>query len=112
MDLTLSPEEEAFRDELRSWSEGNHPWKEPEGVEASFKFRRDWQRALNDAGWAGLSWPQEYGGRGATLVEQAIFNEEVVRARAPQLANVLGLAMGGPTVIAHGTAGHAERSRP
>jgi alkylation response protein AidB-like acyl-CoA dehydrogenase len=52
---------------------------------------------------AGLSWPKEYGGRGATLIEQAIFNEEMVRARTPQAANVLGLAMGGPTVIAHGT---------
>src|SRR6059058_4896980 len=112
MDLTLSPEEEAFRDELRSWIEANHPGKEPEGDEASFKFRRDWQRALNDAGWAGLSWPQEYGGRGATLVEQAIFKEEIVRARAPQLANVLGLAMGGPTVIAHGSEDQRERYLP
>ena len=109
MDLTLSPEEEAFRDELRGWLKENHPGKEPEGDEAAFAFRRDWQRALNEAGWAGLSWPQEYGGRGATLVEQAIFNEEVVRARAPQLANVLGLAMGGPTVIAHGTQEQKER---
>ncbi len=103
MDLSLAPEEETFRDDLRAWLEANHPGKEPEGDEAAFTFRRDWQRALNDAGWAGISWPQEYGGRGATLVEQAIFNEEIVRARAPQLANVLGLAMGGPTVIAHGT---------
>src|SRR5437764_9719941 len=112
MDLTLSPEEEAFRDELRSWIEANHPGKEPEGDEASFKFRRDWQRALNDAGWAGLSWPQQFGGRGATLVEQAIFNEEVVRAQAPQMANVLGLAMGGPTVIAHGSEDQRERYLP
>jgi alkylation response protein AidB-like acyl-CoA dehydrogenase len=50
-----------------------------------------------------VSWPTKYGGRGATLIEQAIYNEEVVRAKAPQAANVLGLAMGGPTVIAHGT---------
>ena len=112
MDLTLSPDEQAFRDELRTWLESNHPGKEPEGDEGSFQFRRDWQRALNDAGWAGLSWPQEYGGRGATLVEQAIFNEEIVRARAPQLANVLGLAMGGPTVIAHGSEDQRERYLP
>ena len=112
MDLTLSPDEQAFRDELRAWLEANHPGKEPEGDEAAFQFRRDWQRALNDAGWAGLSWPQEYGGRGATLVEQAIFNEEIVRARAPQLANVLGLAMGGPTVIAHGSEDQRERYLP
>ncbi|MDX6642617.1 MAG: hypothetical protein QOD76_579 [Solirubrobacteraceae bacterium] len=109
MDLTLSNEEEAFRDELRDWLKDNHPGREPEGDEAGFDFRRDWQRKLYEAGWAGVSWPQEYGGRGATLVEQAIFNEEVTRAQAPQLANVLGLAMGGPTVIAHGTEEQKQR---
>jgi alkylation response protein AidB-like acyl-CoA dehydrogenase len=109
VDLTLSSEEEAFRDELRSWLADNHPGREPEGDEAAFEFRRDWQRMLYEAGWAGLAWPQEYGGRGATLVEQAIFNEEVVRAQAPQVANVLGLAMGGPTVIAHGTDDQKQR---
>jgi alkylation response protein AidB-like acyl-CoA dehydrogenase len=103
MDLTLSPSEEAFRDELRAWLADNHPGPEPEGDMAGFRFRRDWQRRLHEAGWAGVSWPREYGGRGATLVEQAIYNEEVERARAPSAANVLGLAMGGPTVIAHGT---------
>jgi alkylation response protein AidB-like acyl-CoA dehydrogenase len=109
VDLTLSPEEEAFRDELREWLGDNAPGKEPEGDEAGFEFRRAWQRKLYDAGWAGLSWPKEYGGRGASLVEQAIFNEEIVRAQAPQMANVLGLAMGGPTVIAHGTDEQKER---
>jgi alkylation response protein AidB-like acyl-CoA dehydrogenase len=103
VDLTLSPAEEAFRDELRSWLENNHPGNEPAGDEATFQFRRDWQRQLHEAGWAGVSWPKDYGGRGATLIEQAIFNEEVVRARTPTPVNVLGLAMGGPTVIAHGT---------
>ncbi len=109
MDLTLSQEEEGFRDELRSWLQDNHPGKEPEGDEAGFQFRRDWQKTLYDAGWAGISWPKEYGGRGATLVEQALFNEEIVRAKAPQMANVLALAMGGPTVIAHGTDEQKER---
>ncbi len=103
MDLTLSPVEEAFRDELRVWLQANNPGREPAGEEAAFEFRRDWQRHLHQAGWAGVSWPKEYGGRGATLIEQAIFNEEIARAQAPQLANGLGLAMGGPTVIAHGT---------
>jgi alkylation response protein AidB-like acyl-CoA dehydrogenase len=103
VDLTLSPSEEAFRDELRAWLIGNHPGREPEGDLAGFEFRRAWQRKLHEAGWAGVSWPREYGGRGATLVEQAIYNEELTRARAPSAANVLGLAMGGPTVIAHGT---------
>jgi alkylation response protein AidB-like acyl-CoA dehydrogenase len=103
VDLTLSPGEEAFRDQLREWLHANNPGREPSGDEAAFDFRRNWQRKLNQAGWAGVSWPKEYGGRGATLIEQAIFNEETARARAPQVANVLGLAMGGPTVIAHGT---------
>jgi alkylation response protein AidB-like acyl-CoA dehydrogenase len=103
VDLTLSPSEESFRDELRTWLDANHPGREPEGDDAGFTFRRAWQRKLHDAGWAGVSWPTEYGGRGATLVEQAIYNEEFVRAQAPSAANVLGLAMGGPTVIAHGS---------
>jgi alkylation response protein AidB-like acyl-CoA dehydrogenase len=103
VDLTLSQAEEAFRDEVRGWLAANHPGSEPGGEEAAFDFRRAWQRQLHEAGWAGLSWPTEYGGRGATLIEQAIFNEEMARAQAPQIANVLGLAMGGPTVIAHGT---------
>jgi alkylation response protein AidB-like acyl-CoA dehydrogenase len=103
VDLTLSPSEESFRDELRAWLGENHPGPAPEGDDAGFAFRRAWQRRLHEAGWAGVSWPTEYGGRGATLVEQAIFNEEFVRAQAPSAANVLGLAMGGPTVIAHGT---------
>jgi alkylation response protein AidB-like acyl-CoA dehydrogenase len=112
MDLTLSDTEHEFRDELRGWLEANHPGREPEGDEASFEFRRDWQRRLHAAGWAGVSWPTEYGGRGATLVEQAIFNEEVVRAQTPMVANVLGLAMGGPTVIAHGTEEQRQRFLP
>src|SRR5215213_9328718 len=109
MDLTLSPQEEAFRDELREWLAANHPGEEPEGDEAGFEFRKEWQRKLADAGWAGISWPKEYGGRGATLIEQAIFNEEIVRAKAPQVANVLGLVMGGPVVIAHGTDEQKQR---
>jgi len=112
VDLTLSPDEEAFRDELRGWLAENHPGQEPEGDEAGFQFRRDWQRRVHEAGWAGISWPKEYGGRGATLIEQAIFNEETVRARTPQMVNVLGLAMGGPTVIAHGTEDQKQRYLP
>ncbi|MEA2316698.1 MAG: hypothetical protein QOD44_887 [Solirubrobacteraceae bacterium] len=103
MDLTPSPQEQAFRDQLREWLAANHPGPEPEGDVAGFQFRRDWQGRLHADGWAGVSWPKEYGGRGATLVEQAIYNEELARAQAPSAANVIGLAMGGPTLIAHGT---------
>ena len=109
MDLTLSPQEESFRDELRGWLADNHPGPAPDGDEAAFQFQRDWQRTLAEARWAGLSWPEEYGGRGATLVEQAIFNEEMAAARAPSVANVLGLVMGGPVVIAHGSNEQKER---
>jgi alkylation response protein AidB-like acyl-CoA dehydrogenase len=109
VDLRLSPQEEAFRDELRAWLAENDPGREPDGDEAAFEFRLAWQRTLHAAGWAGVSWPKQYGGRGATLIEQAIFNEEIVRSRAPQVANVLGIAMGGPTVIAHGTEEQRQR---
>src|SRR5436190_8678524 len=109
MDLTLSPAEEEFRDELRGWIADNHPGREPEGDEASLQFRREWQRKLNERGWAGLTWPTEYGGSGATQIEQAILFEEFARARTPQMANVLGLTMGGPTVIKHGTDAQKER---
>jgi alkylation response protein AidB-like acyl-CoA dehydrogenase len=109
VDLTLSPTETAFRDEFRAWLSANHPGREPTGDEEAFEFRRDWQRTLHAAGWAGISWPREYGGRGATLVEQAIFNEEMARARAPQVANVIGVSMGGPTVIASGTEQQKQR---
>jgi alkylation response protein AidB-like acyl-CoA dehydrogenase len=104
MDLTLSPSEEEFRDEVRSWLQENHPGPEPDaGLDEVMGFRREWQRKLHEAGWAGISWPREYGGRGATMIEQAIFAAEATRQEAPVPANVLGLAMGGPVVIAHGT---------
>ncbi len=111
MDLSLSPSEEQLRDEVRSWLEENHPGPEPEGegLDAVVSFRRDWQRKLHEAGWAGISWPEEYGGRGATLIEQAIFSQELARADAPPPANILGLAMGGPVVIAHGTDEQKQR---
>jgi alkylation response protein AidB-like acyl-CoA dehydrogenase len=109
MDLTLSPTEEAFRDELRGWLEANHPGKPPAADDEAFEFRRRWQRKMYDAGWAGISWPKEYGGRGATLIEQAIFFEEMVRADAPSVANILGLVMGGPVVITHGTEDQKKR---
>jgi alkylation response protein AidB-like acyl-CoA dehydrogenase len=110
VDLTLTTEEQAFRDELRAWLDDNHPGDAPKGGDQEqFAFEREWQRTLHDAGWAGVSWPKEYGGRGATLIEQAIFGEELARAKAPRPANVLGLVMGGPVVIAHGSEEQKER---
>src|SRR5919197_264388 len=110
MDLTLTEQEAAFRDQVREWLEANHPGEEPRsGTDEWIEFATDWQRALHAGGWAGISWPAEYGGRGGSLIEQAIFSEEMGRAKAPRPANVLGLVMGGPVVIAHGTTEQKER---
>ncbi|MBJ7594217.1 MAG: acyl-CoA dehydrogenase family protein [Candidatus Dormibacteraeota bacterium] len=103
MDLSLTPSELQFRDEVRAWLAEHQPGPEPEGSENVIDFRLRWQRTLFDAGYVGISWPREHGGRGATLMEQAIFNEEMVRGKAPPPANVLGLVMGGPVIITHGT---------
>ena len=109
MDLTPTVEEAAFRDEVRAWLEANHPGDEPTDDTAAFGFRRQWQRKLHSGGWAGISWPAEYGGRGATLIEQAIFGEVMTETRSPTPVNILGLVMGGPVVIAHGTEEQKER---
>ena len=107
MDLNFTPSELAFRDALRSWLAANAPtgWNGSQ----SFDYLRAWQRRVHEAGWAGVSWPREYGGRGATVVEQVIFLEEMARASAPPLANILGLSIIGPTIIAHGTEAQKRR---
>jgi len=102
MDLHLTPVEARFRDELRAWLTDNVPkdWAErrEEPLEKRFDFLKQWQRRLYDGGWAGISWPREYGGRGATLMEQAIFWEEMARLgkdRNPYragFAQVIGVA--------------------
>jgi len=111
MDLTFSERELAFRDELREWLSGNKPGEPPAdaGDDAQYAWRRDWQRRLYDAGWAAPAWPTEYGGRGASLTESAIYFEELGRARVPMAANVLGLLLGGPTLMVWGTDEQKER---
>ena len=84
MDLTFSEPELAFRDELRAWLDDHHPGAEPDGDgDAHYAWRRDFQRRLAEDGWAAVHWPREYGGRGATLTQSAIFFEELGRANAP-----------------------------
>jgi alkylation response protein AidB-like acyl-CoA dehydrogenase len=111
MDLNLSTEELQFRDELRAWLTANVPknWDErrEDSLEVRFEYLRSWQRKLYDAGWAGISWPKEYGGRGASLMQQVIFWQEMALAGAPPMANVLGLI--GPTIIAFGTESQKNR---
>jgi alkylation response protein AidB-like acyl-CoA dehydrogenase len=110
MDFSYTPAEQAFRAELRAWLAANVPRAPlPETLEAEAAYLTAWQRCLFDAGWAAVHWPREYGGRGATLTETAIFHEEMARARAPQLMNRVGINNVGPTLIAHGT--EAQRRR-
>jgi alkylation response protein AidB-like acyl-CoA dehydrogenase len=109
VDLRYSPSDEKFRRELRSWLASAVPahGKPPED-ESDWSARREydtaWQRKLFDAGYAGINWPREYGGRDASLTEQLVYYEEVARARAPYVGvNFVGLLHGGPTLMAEGT---------
>jgi alkylation response protein AidB-like acyl-CoA dehydrogenase len=110
MDLTFTEKETAFRDELRTWLADNEPGEPPPGEDAeAYQWRRDFQKRLADGGWAAVHWPVDYGGRGATLTESAIFFEELARARAPLPANVLGLLLAGPTIMVWGSDEQKER---
>jgi alkylation response protein AidB-like acyl-CoA dehydrogenase len=115
LDLNLTPQETRFRDEVRAWFAENVPkdWvkrrDEEESMLGRFEYLRAWQRKLYDAGWAGISWPKDSGGRGASIMEQVIFIEEMARAEAPPMANVIALGLIGPTIIAFGTPEQKKR---
>src|SRR5581483_8356043 len=121
MDVKFSAEDEAFRREFRAWLEKNRPQNTSEDDNADFMHeggkddwqrRLDWHRKMHVAGWVGLSWPKEYGGRGATLTQQLIYNEELARANTPQLVNGLGIMLVGPTLIHWGTEEQKKRFVP
>ena len=104
MDLALTPEEEAFGEEARRWLQANV--EVPAGfrsLDEEFEWGRRWQARLAADRWVGIHWPEEYGGRGATPVQVAIFNMEYARSKAPQPVNRNGINHVGPTILAHGT---------
>lgn len=117
MDLALSSDDIAFRDELRAWLRDNltaeftrHGSASPDDLRERLELAKRWERALADGGYAGISWPTEFGGRGATLMQQVIFHEEMARARAPQISvNFVGINLAGPTIRIHGN--DAQRTR-
>jgi alkylation response protein AidB-like acyl-CoA dehydrogenase len=102
VDLRDSPDEAAFRAGVRAWLEENLPAGD----------QREWSRKMYEAGYAGLTWPEEYGGRGAPYSHQAIVLEEFARAEAPPHMGVIGLGMAGPTIMAHGTEEQKRRYLP
>ena len=115
MDFTLTPEQDAFRDRVRSWLKANIPddWtkfglSEVPRPEA-YEFLRKWQATLFDAGFIGLTWPKEYGGQGLTFLEEMILHQEMALQKAPPVLNVLGVGMAGPTIIAYGTEAQKKR---
>ena len=118
MDFNFTPEEDAFRQELRTWLQDNLPEsydpQEFDRIDADtrFEFQRAWQKKAQEAGWVGIHWPQEYGGRGAGLMEMFIYNQEMYKAHAPRFANTLGLLMSGPTIIHWGTEEQKRRYLP
>ena len=110
MDFDFTPEQQAFRAEVRDWLAKRVPADlKGRGFAASRADRaevdrlREWQRTLHKAGYVGIDWPAEYGGRGASIMEQIILYEEMSRAASPQPVNRGGLSMLGPTLMKHGT---------
>lgn len=118
VDFDYTPQEEAFRQELRSWLEANLPEEyNPETFEQleqdkRFEIQLKWQKKLFAAGWVGIHWPKEYGGRGTTVVEQTIYQQEMARVRAPGVANPLGISIVGPTLMHWGTEEQKKRYVP
>ena len=109
MDFSYPPEVEQFRAELRDWLSANltdeliAARRPPGSDDATFAMLRAWNRTMADAGWAAVSWPRAYGGRGATVLEQLVYTEETTRARAPLPLNVIGMNNIAPAIMQYGT---------
>ena len=118
MDFEFSAAQEAFRTELRGWLAANLPANlcldDPADDRVAsdretFERRRAWQKTMHAAGWVGITWPKEYGGRGAGLIERVIWDEEYAAARAPVLPGSMGLNLVGPTIIHWGADAQKRR---
>ena len=119
MDFDDSPEEAVYRAEVRAWLKENATERDPGQLNTAHSFfdfddvfvkeGRAWQRRLFDGGWAGITWPKEFGGRGGSVVENLIFRQEESRFDVPFGLFAVGIGMAGPTIIAHGT--DEQRSR-
>jgi alkylation response protein AidB-like acyl-CoA dehydrogenase len=116
VDLTPTPEQQAFRAEVRTWLMENLPWDYGQGLPPRFEdlgeevsFLRRWQASLASGGWVGVAWPAAYGGRGAGPNEHFILQEELARARAPEMVGRIGLNLAAPTLLAHGTDEQKDR---
>jgi alkylation response protein AidB-like acyl-CoA dehydrogenase len=111
--LSYTPEEDAFRAELRAWLAANLPADPvPDDEDARRVFQRDWQRRLAAAGYVGIQWPKAYGGRGATLNQQIIFTEEMARARAPEILDAVAVNIVGSVLLHAGTPEQKARYLP
>jgi alkylation response protein AidB-like acyl-CoA dehydrogenase len=109
MDLGFTAEEDAFRDEVRTWLDRNLPAEWSHGGVGGYRedadedIQRQWQRRLYEGGWLKLSWPREAGGRAATPIMQAIYHEEMAKAGAPVIVGRLGVSLLAPTLLVHGS---------
>ncbi|HEY7947581.1 MAG TPA: acyl-CoA dehydrogenase family protein [Acidimicrobiales bacterium] len=113
MDLSLTDAEERFAAEVRAWfAEHAETAPDTDDLAEAVAWGRRWQATLAAAGWVGIDWPVEYGGRGASAVEVALFNAEYARSGAAQLVNRVGINLAGPTLLAHGTAEQCLRWLP
>jgi alkylation response protein AidB-like acyl-CoA dehydrogenase len=113
MDLGFTADEDAFAREIRAWLAANVELPPPFATIAEeIEFGRRWQARLARDRWVGIHWPEEFGGRGASPVQVAIFNMEYARSRALQPINRVGLNLAGPTVLAHGTDAQRRRWLP
>ncbi len=114
MDLSFTPEQEAFRAEARAWLAGNVPSEPLPSFDTreGFDAHRDWERRLSNSGWAAVNWPTDVGGRGLGLLEWLIFEEEYWGAGAPGRVNQNGLFLLGPTLLEFGTDEQRARYLP